>query len=125
MFWGTRARRGCTTLFQKSALSSFAKVTTWSTSGRSVFSPEKVYEQKMYAAFKDKTADKCDFCLSRTAEGAAPQPACCSACVADARIFGTKEEIEKLAAESDRKAFRLSEENGTGPAVIYLPDVRY
>lgn len=83
------------------------------------------YEEVAYRRMVDNTIDKCDFCLSRTAEGAAPEPACCAACVADARVFGTAEEIEKLVAESDREAFCLMEEEGTGPSVVYLPDVRY
>ena len=83
------------------------------------------YEQVAYANKLDKTVDKCDFCLSRTAEGAVPQPACVAACVADARVFGTVEEIEAIIAQSDRKAVRLLEEEGTQPVVVYLEDVRY
>lgn len=83
------------------------------------------YEEVAYQRMVDHTIDKCDFCLSRTAEGATPEPACCSACVAGARVFGTQEELEKLAAESGREVMRLMEEEGTSPTVMYLSDVRY
>lgn len=83
------------------------------------------YEQVAYADKVDKTVDKCDFCLGRTADGETPQPACVAACVADARMFGTVEEIEALVAESGRTAVKLLEEEGTLPVVVYLEDVRY
>ncbi|BAK44867.1 4Fe-4S dicluster domain-containing protein [Eggerthella sp. YY7918] len=83
------------------------------------------YEEIAYQRMVDHTIDKCDFCLSRTAEGTTPEPACCVACVAGARVFGTQEDIEKLVTESDRDAIKLMEEEGTGPTVVYLPDVRY
>lgn len=83
------------------------------------------YEEVAYADKLDKTVDKCDFCLSRTIEGETPQPVCVTACVADARVFGTVEEIEDLANQSSREAFKLLEEEGTAPTVAYLPDVRY
>lgn len=83
------------------------------------------FEEVAYSGKVDKTIDKCDFCLGRTAEGAVPEPACVAACVADARVFGTVEEIEALVAASGRKAVKLLEEEGTAPVIVYLEDVRY
>lgn len=81
--------------------------------------------------------EKCTFCVQRIArvkdtakeEGRSIrdreiQPACAQACPADAMVFGDIEsqesEVSKL-AESPR-AFRLLEELGTRPRVIYLKE---
>ncbi|MBI3362992.1 MAG: 4Fe-4S dicluster domain-containing protein [Chloroflexi bacterium] len=63
---------------------------------------------------------KCTFCLHRVARG--EQPACVQTCMPRARIFGDlndpDSEISRLVAE--RRGFRLKEELGTGPNVVYL-----
>ncbi len=80
------------------------------------------YEAIAYLAMPANTVDKCDFCVGRTPEGEMPQPACVQACVAGARFFGTVEEMDEFVASSERDNYRLAEEEGTGPNVVYLSD---
>lgn len=80
------------------------------------------YEDAGYAKHPVKTVDKCDFCLSRTPEGEAPQPACVAACPAGARVFG---EIDELKALFDgRDEYVLLPDETCGPNVIYLADFK-
>lgn len=63
---------------------------------------------------------KCTFCLHRLERG--EEPACVETCIGNARYFGDLSDpnsvVSKLAASP--RAFRLKEELGTGPRVIYL-----
>lgn len=66
------------------------------------------------------TVRKCTFCFHRLNRG--EEPACVETCVGDARWFGDLNDpnsrVTKLAASP--RAFRLKEEMGTQPRVIYL-----
>ncbi|UII56813.1 4Fe-4S dicluster domain-containing protein [Cytobacillus spongiae] len=66
------------------------------------------------------TVRKCSFCFHRLQRG--EEPACVETCIGDARYFGDINDpnsvVSKLAASP--RAFRLKEELGTHPSVIYL-----
>lgn len=66
------------------------------------------------------TVRKCSFCFHRLKRG--EEPACVETCIGDARYFGDLNDpdslVSKLAASP--RAFRLREELGTQPRVIYL-----
>lgn len=66
------------------------------------------------------TVRKCNFCFHRLQRG--EEPACVETCIGDARFFGDLNDpnsvVSKLAASP--RAFRLKEELGTAPRVIYL-----
>lgn len=66
------------------------------------------------------TVRKCSFCFHRLQRG--EEPACVETCIGDARYFGDINDpnsvVSKLAASP--RAFRLKEELGTQPSVIYL-----
>ncbi|MBA4536740.1 4Fe-4S dicluster domain-containing protein [Bacillus aquiflavi] len=66
------------------------------------------------------TIRKCSFCFHRLERG--EEPACVETCIGDARFFGDINDpnstVSKLAASP--RAFRLKEELGTEPSVIYL-----
>jgi Fe-S-cluster-containing dehydrogenase component len=66
------------------------------------------------------TVRKCTFCFHRLNRG--EEPACVETCIGDARWFGDLNDpnsvVARLAASS--RAFRLKEELGTKPRVIYL-----
>ncbi|WP_079505482.1 4Fe-4S dicluster domain-containing protein [Mesobacillus jeotgali] len=66
------------------------------------------------------TVRKCSFCFHRLQRG--EEPACVETCIGDARFFGDLSDpnsvVSKLAASP--RAFRLKEELGTHPNVIYL-----
>ena len=63
---------------------------------------------------------KCTFCMHRLERG--EEPACVETCIGDARYFGDFNDpnsvVSKLAASP--RAFRLKEELGTEPRVVYL-----
>lgn len=65
-------------------------------------------------------ARKCHFCFHRLERG--EEPACIETCIGDARYFGDLNDpnsvVSRLAASP--RAFRLREELGTEPRVIYL-----
>ncbi|CEG29252.1 4Fe-4S dicluster domain-containing protein [Bacillus sp. B-jedd] len=66
------------------------------------------------------TVRKCSFCFHRLERG--EEPACVETCIGDARYFGDFNDpnstVSKLAASP--RAFRLKEELGTQPRVVYL-----
>lgn len=66
------------------------------------------------------TVRKCSFCYHRLERG--EEPACVETCIGDARYIGDINDpnsvVSKLAASP--RAFRLKEELGTAPSVIYL-----
>ncbi|WP_017756807.1 4Fe-4S dicluster domain-containing protein [Calidifontibacillus oryziterrae] len=66
------------------------------------------------------TVRKCSFCYHRLERG--EEPACVETCIGDARYFGDINDpnsvVAKLAASP--RAFRLKEELGNKPSVIYL-----
>ncbi|WP_066174862.1 4Fe-4S dicluster domain-containing protein [Bacillus marinisedimentorum] len=66
------------------------------------------------------TVRKCSFCFHRLERG--EEPACVETCIGDARFFGDLNDpnstVSKLAKSP--RAFRLKNELGTGPNVIYL-----
>ena len=70
------------------------------------------------------TAEKCELCVHRLADGQVPS--CVYSCPAQARIFGDwndpESELNRLAR--DRGAQRLLEDKGTRPKVAYLPTRR-
>lgn len=65
-------------------------------------------------------AMKCTFCHHRLERG--EEPACVETCIGDARYVGdlsdSDSDVAKMA--SDRRAFRLKEEQGTEPNLYYL-----
>ncbi|MCB2178421.1 4Fe-4S dicluster domain-containing protein [bacterium] len=63
---------------------------------------------------------KCNFCIERLHEGLLP--ACINDCIGRARYFGDLNDPESLVSElvGKRYGFRLKEELGTQPKVIYL-----
>jgi molybdopterin-containing oxidoreductase family iron-sulfur binding subunit len=63
---------------------------------------------------------KCQFCLHRLEAGMLP--ACVTTCVGGATYFGDASDPESLVSElaSSERAFRLKEELGTRPKVVYL-----
>lgn len=66
------------------------------------------------------TVRKCSFCFHRLQRG--EEPACVETCIGDARYFGDLDDpnsvVSKLA--NSPRAFRLKEELGTEPRIIYL-----
>lgn len=66
------------------------------------------------------TVRKCSFCYHRLQRG--EEPACVETCIGDARYFGNLDDpnsvVSKLAKSP--RAFRLKQELGTKPRVIYL-----
>lgn len=66
------------------------------------------------------TVRKCTFCLHRINRG--EEPACVETCIGDARYFGDLNDPNSVVARlaASPRAFRLREELGTRPRVIYL-----
>lgn len=66
------------------------------------------------------TVRKCTFCLHRLQRG--EEPACVETCTGDARFFGDLSDPESVVSRlaASPRAFRLKEELGTHPRVIYL-----
>lgn len=78
------------------------------------------YEALMYPTMPKGTVDKCTFCAERIDEGSGRKQACVAACPAEARIFG---ELEDIKAQAQREGgFQLLAEEGTNPAVWYIPN---
>ena len=80
------------------------------------------YEALMYPTMPKGSVDKCTFCVERIDAGKGEVQACVAACPAGARVFGDLEELKKQAVEKD--GFQLLPEEGTNPAVWYVPNVR-
>jgi len=66
------------------------------------------------------TVRKCTFCFHRVNRG--EEPACVETCIGDARYFGDLNDPNSIVARlaASPRAFRLKEELGTEPRVIYL-----
>ncbi len=66
------------------------------------------------------TVRKCTFCFHRLERG--EEPACVETCIGDARYFGDLNDPNSVVSQLAKspRAFRLKEELGTGPRVIYL-----
>lgn len=79
------------------------------------------YEEVKYKNMPSDVVDKCDFCLSRTDEGKTPSPVCVAACMAGARVFGELDAIKAQA--SSEGGVQLVPEEGTEPAVYYVPNL--
>lgn len=76
------------------------------------------FEKVKYAEQPAGVVDKCDFCLeNRVKKGL--EPACVQNCIAKARHFGPREEMERMIIE--RNGYQLRPELGTNPSVYYLP----
>jgi molybdopterin-containing oxidoreductase family iron-sulfur binding subunit len=65
-------------------------------------------------------ARKCHFCLHRLAVGMLPM--CVTTCIGRATFFGDRNDPEALISEqlASPRSFRLKEELGTQPSVVYL-----
>ena len=84
------------------------------------FGPELTpYEQVMASKFPVGVVDKCDFCKGAGRLGRGQKPACVQNCIAEARFFGTKEEMLPLIMSRD-SSFQLRPELGTDPQVYYV-----
>lgn len=81
------------------------------------------FEQGAYQGMPVNTVDKCDFCTGNGRRDAGKKPACVQACHAQARYFGTVEELQDMIDSG--AAYRLLEEEGTEPNVWYLPNKWY
>lgn len=87
-----------------------------------VTSPEYGMErgERKKGKIPEETVRKCSFCYHRLQRG--EEPACVETCIGDARYFGDMSDpnsvVSKLAASP--RAFRLKEELGTQPRVVYL-----
>lgn len=77
------------------------------------------FEAVKYKSMPSGVIDKCDFCLSTGRLERGEAPTCVQNCIAKARIFGPREEMEQLIIE--RKGYRLRPELGLEPSVYYLP----
>ncbi len=66
------------------------------------------------------TVRKCTFCFHRLERG--EEPACVETCLGDARYFGDLNDPDSVVAKlaASPRSFRLREELGTEPRVIYL-----
>lgn len=67
-----------------------------------------------------ETVRKCTFCMHRLERG--EEPACVETCIGDARYFGDLNDPNSMVYKLSKspRAFRLREEVGTEPRVIYL-----
>lgn len=89
---------------------------------KDVTSPEYGIERgkRKEGAVPEETVRKCSFCYHRLQRG--EEPACVETCIGNARFFGDMNDpnsvVSKLAASP--RAFRLKEELGTQPRVVYL-----
>ncbi len=72
----------------------------------------------------DGVVEKCTFCKQYTSQGL--EPACCSGCPANARIFGDLDDPNSSVSKylEGKKAFILGKEHNTRPKVIYVSSTR-
>ncbi|MGE4272534.1 MAG: 4Fe-4S dicluster domain-containing protein [Desulfitobacterium sp.] len=77
------------------------------------------FEAVKYVDQPKGVIDKCDFCLESRLSKGLSEPACVQTCIAKARFFGKKEDLEELI--QSRKGYQLRPELGTNPSVYYLP----
>jgi len=79
------------------------------------------FERIGFKKHKAGTVEKCDFCLDLVQKG--QEPACVTACIANARFFGDlddpESEVSKLIKEND--TFIISPKTGLEPSCYYLP----
>lgn len=99
---------------------------------RQDLAPDRVsWEPWPYPVRTQGVVEKCTFCFHRIDRGLKEGkkigidvvPACVEACPSNARTFGDLEDPQSPVsrAKASRTAFRLREELGTQPKVIYLP----
>ncbi|MEG2006588.1 MAG: 4Fe-4S dicluster domain-containing protein [Raoultibacter sp.] len=77
------------------------------------------FETSAYVEARVGAVDKCDFCKGNGRLERGEQPACVSACIVGARVFGNLEDLQDLI--KSRNGFQLLPEKGTNPSVYYLP----
>ncbi len=82
--------------------------------GRLVYTPTR----------PDGVVEKCTFCVQYTSQGL--ESACCTACPANARIFGDADDPDSAFSRyvADKQTYVLGEEYGTRPKVVYIPSQR-
>lgn len=82
--------------------------------GRLVYTPKR----------PEGVVEKCTFCVQYTAEGGTP--ACCTACPANARIFGDADDPNSAFSQyvADKHTYVLGEEYHTEPKCHYVPSKR-
>lgn len=78
--------------------------------GRLVYTPNR----------PEGVAEKCTFCVQYTSQGI--EPACCSGCPGNARIFGDLDDPDSEISRyiAGRETFVLGEGHGTHPRVLYI-----
>jgi molybdopterin-containing oxidoreductase family iron-sulfur binding subunit len=76
------------------------------------------YETVKYGDKPRGVVDKCDFCRKNRLSQGHSEPACVQNCIAKARIFGQKEDLQELIRR--RRGFQLRPELETDPNVFYL-----
>jgi Fe-S-cluster-containing dehydrogenase component len=78
------------------------------------------YEEKAYGRHRLGVAEKCTFCAHRVDEG--KLPACVTACVGKARIFGDLDDPASQIVRmiKHRKGRQIKENVGTDPSIFYV-----
>jgi phenylacetyl-CoA:acceptor oxidoreductase subunit 1 len=98
------------------------------------FGAASEHETQRHDPARMAVATKCTFCVERIDDGLArglspgtdPEatPACVNACISDAMAFGDLDDpaspVSRLVAENQH--FRMHEDLGTGPGMVYLWD---
>lgn len=82
--------------------------------GRLVYTPHR----------PEGVVEKCTFCAQYTSQGL--EPACCTGCPANARIFGDLDDPDSEISRyiADKETFVLGESHGTRPRVLYVPSTK-
>jgi Fe-S-cluster-containing dehydrogenase component len=80
------------------------------------------YEDNKWSWFQSGTVAKCTFCVHRVDEGL--DPACVTACVTDARVFGDLDDPDSKVSTliRERNGEQPMPELGTDSSVFYLHD---
>lgn len=83
------------------------------------------YEESTYAHYQEGTVYKCDFCSGRIDQDL--KPICVESCPTQALIFGDWDDADsdvnkavEQSAREDQRSFKLKEEIGNKPAIVYL-----